>query len=80
MTMTRGDWHLTRDIHEHRGWPNRFELNRIGPVETAVLDPTVDPDVPLRQLLNVVWNAANHPQCPGFDDSGQYVGYKASTE
>lgn len=75
MSIARGDWNFERDIHEHRKWPHRFELDRIGPIETAVVDPTEDPDTLLRPLLDVIWNAANYAQCPGFDANGKYAGY-----
>ena len=71
-----GDHNFARHDHERAGWSHRFELNRIGLIETAIVHPAEEPDVLLRPLLDVVWNAANHPGCPGFDEAGKYAGYR----
>jgi len=78
LSIARGEWGFERRRHELDKWPHRFDLDRIGWVETAILDPNEDPDVLLRPLLDVIWNAANYPGCPGFNESGKYIGYRES--
>jgi hypothetical protein len=70
LTLSRGDWRF----HELRA-AHQFELNRVGPIELMLVDPREEADALLRVLFDVVWNAANHPRCEGFNEVGKYVGY-----
>lgn len=45
------------------------------PGPALATDIAVDVKTVCKPLLDVIWNAAGHPRCPGYDQNGVYVGY-----
>lgn len=77
--LAQGDWN---EYFHHRrlGRDHQFQTDSVGPFMCFSNEKPEKVELLVKPFLDVLWNAAGHERCAGFDSTGEYIGYRSRME